>query len=278
MPLKTAPSADRLEETRQFWNTSPCDGHETYAQRRAWRYAKDPWLRGVIADIASRHGDVVEIGCGQGTDGLTFCQALPKDGHYLGFDYSNESLASARNAVAEAEGLSVTPQFKQGNAEALDREDGSVECVYSLGVLHHSPDTDRSVREVFRVLSPGGTAYVFLYNRWSPKVSAAYLLRGIQHVLDFVLRTDRVLYRTLFGRHLEGVLGTALLEGFGVPVLRSYTRSGMVRLFRGFEIESLQGCGINLPIGSASRQPETLVERRFGLFWFIIARKPTEKE
>ena len=43
--------------------------------------------------------------------------------------------------------------------------------VYSLGVLHHTPDTPRSISEVHRVLKPGGIALIMLYN----KISLNYL-------------------------------------------------------------------------------------------------------
>jgi SAM-dependent methyltransferase len=45
--------------------------------------------------------------------------------------------------------------------------DGSSDVVYSFGVLHHTPDIERSVSEVHRFLGPGGVAYVMLYHRYS---------------------------------------------------------------------------------------------------------------
>lgn len=274
-PVESAlETENQFEQTRRFWNASPCDGKTDLESRRSWRYAKYPWLSALIIDIASRHGDIVEIGCGQGTDGITFCQNLPAGGRYRGIDYSGESVASAKQAVTEATDLKVTPELAAGNAEKLDFETNSVECVFSMGVLHHSPDTEKAVQEVFRILKPGGRAYILLYNRSSPKVLAAHFFRGIQSALDFVFRTDRIFYKAFYGKHFEGVLGTALLEGFGVPVLRSYTHTGIKRLFRDFKTVSLVRCGINLPAGIAGDQSGDIRDRALGLLFLAVVEKP----
>ena len=51
----------------------------------------------------------------------------------------------------------------QGDAEALPFDDGSFDIVYSNGVLHHTPSTEKALDEVFRVLKPGGRAVIMLY-------------------------------------------------------------------------------------------------------------------
>jgi len=51
----------------------------------------------------------------------------------------------------------------QGDAENLPFDDDMFDIVYSNGVLHHSPDTDRAIAEAYRVLKPGGQAAIMLY-------------------------------------------------------------------------------------------------------------------
>ena len=65
---------DPLEETRAFWNASPCNGQDDLAKRLPFRYQKEPWLRGVLREIAKNHAQIHEVGCGQGTDGIFFMQ------------------------------------------------------------------------------------------------------------------------------------------------------------------------------------------------------------
>jgi ubiquinone/menaquinone biosynthesis C-methylase UbiE len=57
--------------------------------------------------------------------------------------------------------------LRVADAEALPFADNSFDLVYSWGVLHHSPDTARAVREVHRVLRPGGAARLMLYHKYS---------------------------------------------------------------------------------------------------------------
>jgi ubiquinone/menaquinone biosynthesis C-methylase UbiE len=45
--------------------------------------------------------------------------------------------------------------------------DASFDYVYSIGCLHHTGNLSRAISEVYRVLAPGGTAVVMLYNKYS---------------------------------------------------------------------------------------------------------------
>ena len=107
-----------LEQTRQFWDLSPCTGQETLAKRRAYRYRSEPWLPGMIRRITGENPEILEIGCGMGTDGLEFCTVLPDTGSYLGIDYSSESVVAAKQAeIARVDELS-----RQARREILTQE------------------------------------------------------------------------------------------------------------------------------------------------------------
>lgn len=264
---------DTLDKTRSFWNASPCGAQEDFWRRLEHRMIMEPWIPDLVQEIAQKHKNVVEIGSGQGTDGVLFCQELPGDGNYRGIDYSDESVASARRAAAEAANvlpLRVQPIFQVGNAEALGFEDDSLDCIFSNGVLHHTAHPEQAFAEVFRVLKPGGAAYITLYRRPSIKVGAAKLLRGMQHVLDKAFRRDRCLYRLLYGRHMPNVLGTMLLECFGVPMMAWYSESEMRRAFSRFEICRLEPVGLNFPRKNAKSKGWS----SWGYMWLIQLRKP----
>jgi ubiquinone/menaquinone biosynthesis C-methylase UbiE/uncharacterized protein YbaR (Trm112 family) len=55
----------------------------------------------------------------------------------------------------------------QTDAECLPFPDDHFDIVFSNGVLHHTPKTEQSVQEVYRVLKPGGKAVIMLYARHS---------------------------------------------------------------------------------------------------------------
>lgn len=214
--MKSSNQKTNLQKTQEFWDAHPCDAQDSLVAVRGFRYKKDPWLMPFLKKIAHRHPNIIEIGCGQGTDGLYLCSHLPVFGSYIGLDYSSKSILRARARVGEAANLlKITPKFRTGNAESLDFSSNSLECVYSLGVLHHSPSTINAVQEVFRVLKPGGTAYICLYNTWSPKVFGAHILREIQWVVDQITGGDRVIYRALYQSRLANSYGTMVQECFG---------------------------------------------------------------
>jgi len=264
-----------LSATRDFWDTHPCDGQDNYAQRRKLRYGKEPWVLDKVEEVARRHAHIVEIGCGQGTDAITLCTLLPPAGSYRGIDLSEASLASARAAADEVgDRLRVVPHFAPGNAEALPFEDASIECVYSMGVLHHTPDTEAAIDEIHRVLEPGGTAYLFLYRTWGLKVLAAHMLRFVQRQLGRVIPGEPIFFRLASRFPNQKALGTVLLEGAGVPILTSYTRGELEKLLRRFELRRLETFGLGLPTASMNQALARLQKNPLGYFWYVEIEKP----
>ncbi|MDA0991774.1 MAG: class I SAM-dependent methyltransferase, partial [Verrucomicrobia bacterium] len=63
----------------------------------------------------------------------------------------------------DCEGLQGT--FQEADAQQLPFADDTFDCVCSMGVLHHVPDTAAAVREIFRVLRPGGALRIMMYHR-----------------------------------------------------------------------------------------------------------------
>ncbi len=158
-----------IETVRSFWNANPCDNTDSLAaDRRAYfveveqaRYTKQPHIVevGKFDRLAGKR--VLEIGCGLGTDGAQFARG--------GADYTGVDLTEAAIQLAQENfrlrGLSG--DFKQANAENLPFEAASFDHVYSFGVIHHSVSPPAIIDEIYRVLRPGGTVTVMLYNRTS---------------------------------------------------------------------------------------------------------------
>jgi ubiquinone/menaquinone biosynthesis C-methylase UbiE len=159
-----------VEQVVAFWNTEACgtqfvtdfkDARDFFAQYRRFRYATEWHIPEFVpfAEMAGRR--VLEIGCGNGADGVMFAEA---GAAYTGVDLTEAAVEATRQHFAVA---SVAGQFQTANAEQLPFPDASFDVVYSYGVLHHTPEPARAVREVHRVLKTGGRAYVMLYHRHS---------------------------------------------------------------------------------------------------------------
>lgn len=266
-----------IDDTQAFWDANPCDGQQNYDSRAQFRYTKEPWLIPEINRIAGIYDHIIELGCGQGTDAFTFCHLLRERGSYLGIDCSQDSLKSAQRTLANlpALRLKVIPRFEFGSIETLPFQPNTIDCIYSMGVLHHTPNIEVAIAEIYRVLKPGGKAYITLYRRHAPKLLIANLLRKIQAGFDHVLGIKQTFYQLVRRCATEHIFGTALVECFGVPFLRSYTKRDVLQLFAAFKIERLKTCGTGVP--RLFRLNKLLDGSRWTLLhylWLIEVQKP----
>lgn len=100
---------------------------------------------------------------GSGTD---FIQWLRAGAIVSGVDLTPEALENVRHRI-EAYQLPPPERIMVADAENLPFASDTFDLGYSFGVLHHSPDTLLALRELARVVKPGGEVKVMLYNRHS---------------------------------------------------------------------------------------------------------------
>lgn len=160
-----------ISDVQDFWNAHPCQSDlSAQKERRQYfeeitckRYHGREWHVPIIAKFEQFKGrDLIEIGCGIATDGLEFAK---NGARYVGVDLTPQSIEMARERF---DLFGVNGTFHVVNAEnGLPFSDNSFDHIYSFGVIHHSPNTEAIVDEMYRVLRPGGSLTVMLYNRSS---------------------------------------------------------------------------------------------------------------
>ena len=102
-----------------------------------------------------RHGDIVmDIGSGSGTDTLIAARLVGPAGRVIGLDMTDAMLEKLRANIALAGVANV--EAIAGNAESIPLPDASVDVVTTNGVINLVPDKSRAIREIARVLRPGG--------------------------------------------------------------------------------------------------------------------------
>jgi arsenite methyltransferase len=102
-----------------------------------------------------RPGDaVLDLGCGAGLDALVAAEIVGPTGRVVGVDLSPEMLAVAERGRAEADLPNV--EFREAGVEHLPLGNGTFDVALSNGVLNLIPDKPAALREVLRVLKPGG--------------------------------------------------------------------------------------------------------------------------
>ncbi len=121
----------------------------------------------------------MDVGCGSGRWARG---VAPRVGHLHLVDASAEALAVARRALAGQGNCA----FHLGSAGQLPFATGSLDFGYSLGVLHHVPDTEAALRECVRCLKPGAPFLVYLYYAFDNRPA---WFRAVWQASDLVRRT-----------------------------------------------------------------------------------------
>ena len=124
-----------------------------------------------LVDVATRHLGtpaqlkVLDVGCGVG---LTERQLAGAFGELHGVDHAND-------ALVEAARLNPGVEFRHATGDALPYEDAVFDVAFAICVLHHVevPDRVRVVRDVARVVRPGGLVVVFEHNPRNPLTRVA---------------------------------------------------------------------------------------------------------
>ncbi len=111
-----------------------------------------------VMDPACLHSGArgFDLGCGSGRWAV-FVAPLVGELHCI--DASAGALAVARENLADFDNC----RFYQASVDDLPLEDESMDFAYSLGVLHHVPDTAAGIRACARKLKPGGVLLIYLY-------------------------------------------------------------------------------------------------------------------
>lgn len=97
---------------------------------------------------------IVDVGSGSGLDSLIAARMVGPEGAVRGVDMTSAMLTKSRQG-ARAAGLSNV-EFLEGYAESLPVESGWADLVIANGVLNLAPDKLQALREMHRVLKPGG--------------------------------------------------------------------------------------------------------------------------
>jgi 2-polyprenyl-3-methyl-5-hydroxy-6-metoxy-1,4-benzoquinol methylase len=125
------------------------------------RYA--PWkaipFDSFIDFDALKSKDVLEIGCGNGSHAQLLASHAKS---YTGIDLTEYAVKSTSTRLA-LRGLKATVQ--QMDAEQMQFADNSFDFIWSWGVIHHSANTSTILKEMKRVLRPGGRAKIMVYHR-----------------------------------------------------------------------------------------------------------------
>ena len=185
------------ETNASYWSRHNVTQHRTFRTRDesleylAWRNAEYLFYDELIPMPDLDGAVVLDFGCGPGHD-LVAITERARPARLIGMDVASTSLAEARarlalHGVAEPELVLLD----EGSPH-IPLDDASVDFFVSSGVLHHIPDVEAVLRELHRVLRPGGRGRVMVYNRDSIWVHLYVpFVRQLAERIDAELRARR---------------------------------------------------------------------------------------
>jgi ubiquinone/menaquinone biosynthesis C-methylase UbiE len=262
---------DLKADVANFWNAEPCGTrylgeNGEFQSHAAERYRLEPYIPAFARFASSAGKRVLEVGVGMGAD---YEQWLKAGAVATGVDISTSSLARTQQRCDRAE---LSADLRHADAENLCFPNDTFDIVYSYGVMHHSPDTQKCLREAWRVLKPGGTARIMLYHHTS--------ITGWMLWLRYGIWQRQSVRRCVYDR----------LESPGTKTFTKREVMQMMKEFENVQIEQVLSPG-DLLMNKPSRKfqasiyrtawkvfPRNLVRKlgtRWGLFLLISANKPT---
>jgi SAM-dependent methyltransferase len=120
----------------------------------------------------------LDLGCGSGRWARL---AAPRAGRLLCFDASQAAVDVAKRNLEGVKNAEVAV----AGIDELPVPDGSADFAYSLGVLHHIPDTAAALRACVRKLRPGAPFLVYLYYRFDNRPAWYRMLWKLSEVVRF---------------------------------------------------------------------------------------------
>src|SRR5256885_3030515 len=174
-----------------------------------------PWfmnglkLRYLLDDLAPVRGKVLDVGCGAGSVAKAVRRERA-DLDVFGCDASRSAIAAAS---ASRDGV----DFRLATAERLPFGDGELDFVWIFDVLEHVDDPEQVLREVARVLKPGGRFHIVLPLEGQPRTLYRLVVCG-----------PRWTAKVRHGRHIQILCAhrfRAIAACMGLPVIETRLRS-----------------------------------------------------
>jgi ubiquinone/menaquinone biosynthesis C-methylase UbiE len=209
-------SVPTITTVENYWDSRPCNIKHSNAEVGTLEYFNEVERRRNFVEPHIKHfakfddwigKQVLEVGCGIGTDAVNFARG---GAIYTGIELSNESLSLAKKRF---ELFELTGTFLKGNAEELENvlKDIKYDLIYSFGVLHHTPNLSLALKQIRNYCHEKSEVKIMVY------ASNSYKQKMIEAGLD------------------------QPEAQYGCPIANTYTRGEITEILKenGFKITSI---------------------------------------
>jgi len=212
-----------IERVKKYWNDRPCNirhsmkeigTKEYFDEIETKKYFVEPHIVSFANFDNWRGKKVLEIGCGIGTDTISFARA---GALVTAVDVSEKSLELAKRRAVVFDLGNI--EFYQADAENLQDvvPIQKYDLVYSFGVIHHTPHPENILKAIMPYIDNNSTVKIMVYHKLSWKVFWILMKygKGAFWKLDF-----------LIAKYSEAQTGC--------PITYSYTKKSAGDLMKGF--------------------------------------------
>jgi len=225
-----------IDEVKEYWNENPVHSIEFEQSEDLKKYFQDidnlrwsendRWAREVFYDFeGTRDKKILDAGCGVGV----FSRYYAKKGFDVhAIDITEKAVELTKKSF---ELFGLAGEIKVGSVEEIPYEDGFFDYVVSNGVIHHTPDTEKAVSEIYRVLKPGGIASICIYYKnIFLRPPLWYLSKAI---LPFVLSKSKGREKVFKCQTPEDFV--KVYDGNETPIAKVYSKEEADTLFKDFK-------------------------------------------
>jgi ubiquinone/menaquinone biosynthesis C-methylase UbiE len=247
-------------QVRDYWEQQACGTQyadappltpEYFDQVEKKRYELEPFIPRHAEFPTWTDKRVLEIGVGAGTDFVNFARA---GANLCGVDLTQAGIEHCRRRLA-LEGLEADLRVASG--EDLPFADEEFDLVWSWGVIHHAEHPEAVLREVRRVLKPGGQARIMMYGRHSWFAYKTWAKSAVTRLLAFTRPPS---------------LWEAVAYDVESPGTHSYTRRELEIMVRAAGLERVTVTGEVTPYDRDHLGPLSWLPNVVRLDWFLVVR------
>ena len=213
-----------IATVKNYWNKRPCNikhstkemgSREYFDEVEQRKYFVEPHIPLFAEFDKWKNKNVLEIGCGIGTDSINFAKA---GANLTCVELSEESLELCKKRF-DVYGLKA--KHILCDAEEIDTHvpPQTFDLIYSFGVIHHTPNPEKVIQKIKLYSNKNTEIRLMLYSKYSWKTFEFYLKHGYK-----------------FKFNLKQTIKYYAEAQLGCPVAYVYSKNDIKKLLKGFNI------------------------------------------
>lgn len=165
-----------IERVRKYWDNQPCNikhsnkkflSRDYFNEIKKKRFFVEPHIKKFANFKKYKNKNVLEIGCGIGTDGVEF---IKNGANYYGVELSKKSIEIFKERIKILKLCHLNSSLIQSNAENLKIIPKlDYDLIYSFGVIHHTPNMKKVFDEIYKLSNEKTEIKIMLYAKNSYK-------------------------------------------------------------------------------------------------------------